>query len=116
MILIGAPSNITGPGGSGSVYEIQGPATGTYHDSIATSEQYDCPAVYALVPHHGLEQRNAVGFGTSVSAYANGNGDFIAGGPGYTGTLPTTNNGTATATPLDGAAAMVLASLQPATP
>ena len=56
IILIGAPSDTTS-GGSGSVYELLGPTTGTYHDSIATSEQYDCPAVYAHVSHHVLEQQ-----------------------------------------------------------
>ena len=34
IILIGAPSNITGPGGSGSVYEIQGPTTGTFQTQL----------------------------------------------------------------------------------
>ena len=56
------------------------------------------------------QSSNAIGFGNSVSAFSTGVGDFIAGAPGYTGTLPTT-----TATPpipLVGAAAIPLQSLQ----
>src|SRR5271157_3359595 len=108
MILIGAPSDTTSSG-SGSVYELQGPAKGTYTiqltpltNSIARQYTLTYPTTYS--------SSNPVGFGTSVSAYANGNGDFITGAPGYTGTLSTGSPPVL----LPGAAAMVLAALQPA--
>jgi len=106
IILIGAPGNSTGPGGSGSVYELLGPTTGTYTTqsqplNSTIARQYTL-SVSSLAP-----SGTVVRFGTSVSAYANGTGDFIAGGPGYTGTLVTQSPGA-------GAAAMVLAALQPA--
>jgi len=69
---------------------------------------------YTLTFPTTFSSANAVLFGTSVSALADGNGDFIAGAPGYTGTLPTTNDGTTSPIPDVGAAAMVLSSLQPA--
>jgi hypothetical protein len=112
IILIGAPSD-TSAGGSGSVYELQGPATGTYQTQLQPLNS-TIARQYTLTFPTTFSSSNPIGFGNSVSAYANGTGDFIAGGPGYTGTLPTTNNGTTTPTPLDGAAAMVLNTLQPA--
>ncbi|HKM53908.1 MAG TPA: integrin alpha, partial [Isosphaeraceae bacterium] len=115
-ILIGAPGNITAPRGSGSVYEIQGPTTGTF---ITQSQQLNSTIAQQFTlsfPTNISSSTAVVGFGTSVSAFATGNGDFIAGGPGYTGTLPTTSNGTTTATPLNGAAAIVLAALVPIPP
>ncbi len=113
IILIGAPNDTTS-GGSGSVYEIQGPTTGTYttqlqplNNAIARQYTLTFPTTFA--------SGNPINFGNSVSAFPDGNGDFIAGGPGYTGTLPTTTNGTTSPpTPLVGAAAMVLSALQPA--
>ncbi|HMF37275.1 MAG TPA: hypothetical protein VKF17_11570 [Isosphaeraceae bacterium] len=112
IILIGAPNDTTSSG-SGSVYELLGPSTGTFTTQLqpltnAIARQYTLtyPTTYS--------SRNPIGFGTSVSALADGNGDFIAGAPGYTGTLPTTNNGTTTPILAVGAAAMVLSSLQPA--
>jgi len=112
IILIGAPNDTTSSG-SGSVYELLGPSTGTFTTQLqpltnAIARQYTLtyPTTYS--------SSNPIGFGTSVSALADGNGDFIAGAPGYTGTLPTTNNGTTTPILSVGAAAMVLAALQPA--
>ncbi|MGO8897442.1 MAG: hypothetical protein ACLQU5_03725 [Isosphaeraceae bacterium] len=108
-ILIGAPSNATGPGGSGSVYEIQGPTTGMYTTQLVQLNS-SVARQYTLAFPTTFSGGNTVGFGNSVSAYANGNGDFIAGAPGYTGTLAT---GSPPIT-LVGAAAVVLDSLQPA--
>ncbi len=113
VIIIGAPSDSTSAG-SGSVYEIQGPTTGTFQTQLqpltnAIARQY------TLAFPTTFSSSNPVGFGTSVSAFADGNGDLIAGGPGYTGTLPTTTNGTTSPpTPLVGAAAVAINSLQPA--
>ena len=70
---------------------------------------------YTLTFPTTFASSNPINFGNSVSAFPDGNGDFIAGAPGYTGTLPTTTNGTTSPpTPLVGAAAMVLSALQPA--
>ncbi len=110
-ILIGAPGNITGPGGSGSVYEIQGPTTGTYQTQLQPLNSTIARQYTLSFPTNVSSSATVVGFGTSVSAYANGIGDFIAGGPGYTGTLPTM---TSPPTLLVGAAAVVLNTLQPA--
>ena len=119
IILIGAPGNVTAPRGSGSVYELLGPTTGTYTTQLQPLNSTIARQYTLSFPTTGPSSSNPIGFGTSVSAFATGNGDFIAGGPGYTGTLasasvppvplPTPNN-----TLLVGAAAMVLASLQPA--
>jgi len=112
IILIGVPSDTTASG-SGSVYELLLPSTGTFTTQLlpltnAIGRQYTLtfPTTYA--------SSNPVGFGNSVSAFPDGNADFVAGAPGYTGTLPTTTNGT-TSPPLQlvGASAMVLEPLQP---
>ena len=110
-ILIGAPNDTTS-GGSGSVYELLGPSTGTFQTQLlpltnAVARQFTLtyPTTYS--------SSNSILFGTSVSALADGDGDFIAGAPGYTGTLPTTSNGTTTPILAVGAAAIVLASLIP---
>jgi len=113
IILIGAPGNVTAPRGSGSVYELLGPTTGTYTTQLQPLNS-TIARQYTLTFPTTFSSSNPIGFGNSVSAYANGTGDFIAGGPGYTGTLPTTMNGTTTATVDAGAAAMVLNTLQPA--
>ena len=110
VILIGAPSDTTA-GGSGSVYEILGPTSGTYQTQLQPLNS-TIARQYTLTFPTTFSSSNPIGFGNSVSAYANGTGDFIAGAPGYTGTLPTTT--TTPPTPLVGAAAMVLNSLQPA--
>ena len=113
IILIGAPSDTTSSG-SGSVYEIQGPTTGTFQTQLQPLNS-TIARQYTLTFPTTFSSSNPINFGISVSAYANGTGDFIAGGPGYTGTLPTTNNGTTSPpTALVGAAAVVLNSLQPA--
>jgi hypothetical protein len=119
IILIGAPGNVTAPRGSGSVYELLGPTTGTYTTQLQPLNSTIARQYTLSFPTTGPNSSNPIGFGTSVSAFATGNGDFIAGGPGYTGTLasasvppvplPTPNN-----TLLVGAGAMVLNTLQPA--
>jgi len=116
VILIGAPGNITAPGGSGSVYELLGPTTGTYttqfqplNSTVARQYTLSFPTTFS--------SSSPINFGSSVSAYAGtgATGDFIAGGPGYTGIqwIPPTS-GAPTPALLGGAAAMVLNSLQPA--
>ncbi|MBV8311608.1 MAG: hypothetical protein JO344_14595, partial [Planctomycetaceae bacterium] len=112
IILIGAPNDTTSSG-LGSVYELLGPTTGTYQTQLQPLNS-TIARQYTLTFPTTFSSSNSINFGVSVSAYANGTGDFIAGGPGYTGTLPTTANGTTSPTLLDGAAAVVLASLQPA--
>ncbi|MGA2699651.1 MAG: integrin alpha [Isosphaeraceae bacterium] len=115
IILIGAPSDT---GGSGSVYELLGPATSPYYTTLSPQLLNNTIAqqfTLTFPTNVSLPSGAVVGFGTSVSAYAGTGaiGDFIAGGPGYTGTLPSTANGTTSATPLNGAAAVVLLTLQP---
>ena len=95
IILIGAPSD-TSASGSGSVYEIQGPATGTYQAQLQPLNSTIARQYTLTFPTTCPSSSNPIGFGNSVSAFADGNGDFIAGGPGYTGTLATTTNGTTT--------------------
>ena len=107
IILIGAPSDTTSSG-SGSVYEIQGPTTGTYQTQL-TPLTNAIARQYTLTFPTTFSSSNPINFGNSVSANPTGSGDFIAGGPGYTGTLPTTT--TSPPTPLVGAAAVVLQSL-----
>jgi hypothetical protein len=113
VIIVGVPNDST-QGGLGSAYEVQGPTTGTFQTQLqpltnAIARQY------TLTYPTTFSSTNPINFGISVSAFANGNGDFISGGPGYTGTLPTTNNGTSSPpTPLVGTAAVVINSLQPA--
>ncbi len=109
IILIGAPSDTTSSG-SGSVYELQGPATGAPYTGQLTPLTNTIARQYTLTFPTTFSSSNPVGFGNSVSAFANGTGDFIAGAPGYTGTLATGSP----PSPLTGAAAMVLAALQPA--
>jgi hypothetical protein len=112
IILIGVPSD-TSSSGSGSVYELLGPSTGTYQTQLQPLTN-GIARQYTLTYPTTYSTSNPVGFGNSVSAFANGNGDFIAGAPGYTGTLATTALGTTAPTLLDGAATMVLSTLQPA--
>ncbi len=91
------------------MYELLGPTSGTYQPQLTTLNN-SIARQYTLTYPITYSSTNSIGFGISVSAYANGNGDFIAGAPGYTGTLATGNP----AVTLPGAAAIVLASLQPA--
>ena len=112
VILIGAPNDTTSAG-SGSVYELQGPATGTFQTQLQPLNN-SIARQYTLTFPTTFSSSNPINFGNSVSAFPTGGGDFIAGGPGYTGTLPTTSNGTTAPSALVGAATMVLATLQPA--
>lgn len=109
-ILLGAPGT---NGGQGSVYELIGTAGQTFTTNTSLSNSSTGVArIYTLAFPTNGGGSNPIGFGNSVSSYylATG-GDFVAGAPGYTGTLPTT---TANPTvPLVGAAAIVLQALQP---
>jgi hypothetical protein len=118
-ILIGAPSagGQTGTAGQGTVYEavsIPGttanpfPAKGGFSLADTRIRQYTL-----AYPTNFPTQGDAIGFGQSVSSFSGSSGgDFIAGAPGYSGTLVTTT--ASPPTPLVGAGAMVLQSLQPA--
>ena len=106
-ILIGAPG---WNGGQGSVYQLVGTAGKTY--SAATALSNTVARQYTLTFPTTFQSSDAINFGISVSSLAGTvGGDFIAGAPGYTGTLVTTTS--TPPTPLVGAAAMVLQALQP---
>ncbi len=109
VAIIGSPG---WNGGQGSVYELLSPSTGTYQQSISLNSTN--MRQYTLTFPTTFSSTDAIGFGNSVSAFATGNGDFIAGAPGYTGTLATGPPTPPVPFPLAGAAAMVLSSLQPA--
>lgn len=105
VILIGAPGDNSG---QGAVYQLArasgAPTINSFTLNINTARQY------TLTFPTTNQSSDAIGFGNSVSSLPTGSADFIAGAPGYTGTLPTT-----TATPpipLVGAAAIPLQSLQ----
>jgi hypothetical protein len=113
VIIVGVPNDST-QGGLGSVYEVQGPTSGTFQTQLQPLNS-SIARQYTITYPTTFSSTNPINFGISVSAFADGNGDLIAGGPGYTGTLPTTNNGTTSPpTPLVGAAAVAINSLQPA--
>src|SRR4029078_1199626 len=105
VILIGAPGDINGAGAVYQLSRASGTATiNSFTLNTSTARQY------TLAFPTTAQSSNAIGFGSGVSAFPTGGGDFIAGAPGYTGTLPTT-----TATPplpLVGAVAIPLQSLQ----
>ena len=105
VILIGAPGDING---AGAVYQLaRATGSATINSFVLNTSN---ARQFTLAFPTTAQSSNAIGFGNSVSAFATGGGDFIAGAPGYTGTLPTT-----TATPpipLVGAAAIPLQSLQ----
>lgn len=107
VVLIGSPG---WNGGQGAANELLGPSTGTFQQTVAL-ENSSIMRWYTLTFPTTFQSSDAIGFGNSVSAFPTGNGDFIAGAPGYTGTLPTSTS--TPPTPLVGAAAMVLAALQP---
>jgi hypothetical protein len=105
VILIGAPGDNSG---AGSVYQLaraSGTATiNSFTLNSSTARQF------TLAFPTTAQSANPINYGNSVSAISTGGGDFVAGAPGYTGTLPTT-----TATPpipLVGASTFVLQSLQ----
>lgn len=106
-ILIGAPGWGTG---QGSVYQLVGSAGTTFASSTALSSSV--ARQYTLTRPTTFVSSSPINFGISVSSLAGVvSGDFIAGAPGYTGTLPTTTS--TPPTPLVGAAAVVLQALQP---
>jgi hypothetical protein len=109
VILIGAPGDTGGQNaGQGAVYQLaRAPGTATINSFVLNSTN---ARQFTLAYPTNAQSSNAIGFGNSVSSFPTGTGDFIAGAPGYTGTLPTT-----TATPpipLVGAVAIPLQSLQ----
>jgi hypothetical protein len=107
-ILIGAPG---WNGGQGTVYELVGTAGKTF--TAATALSNTIARQYTLTFPTTFVSSDAINFGISVSSLAGTvSGDFIAGAPGYTGTLLTTTS--TPPTPLVGAGAMVLGALQPA--
>ena len=84
-------------------------ASGTLSLSSTTARQY------TLTFPTNFQSSDAIGFGNSVSSFFGlGTGDFIAGAPGYTGTLPTTVS--TPPIPLVGAAAVVRCRFNPRTP
>jgi len=112
-ILIGAPGV---NGGQGTVYELQGTSgkTFTTATTLGSSGNNTIARQYTLTfPLNSGGATPPIGFGSSVSSfYTGGDADFIAGAPGYTGTLAT-GGPTTPPFPLAGAAAVVLATLQP---
>jgi hypothetical protein len=104
-ILIGAPGWNSG---QGSVYEL-GRTTGT-----ATTNSFQLNSTnarqYTLTFPTTFQSTDAINFGISVSSFSTGGGDFVAGAPGYTGTLPTTT--VTPPIPLVGASPVVIESLQ----
>jgi hypothetical protein len=100
--LIGAPG---WNGGQGSVYQV-GRTSGTRSNAAVSLSSVTARQFTLTTPQNAA----VVNFGNSVSAFSTGGGDFIAGAPGYTGTLPTQI--TTPPIPLVGAAAVVIQSLQ----
>jgi hypothetical protein len=109
-ILIGAPGTNSG---QGTVFELLGTAGKTFTTNTTLSNSSTGVArIYTLAFPTTFNSGDAIGFGSSVSSYFfQSGGDFVAGAPGYTGTLPTTT--TTPPIPLVGAAAVVLQTLQP---
>ena len=106
-IVIGAPG---WNGGQGSVYELIGTSGKTFTTTTVLSSSV--ARQYTLLFPTTFSSSDAIGFGSGVSAYyAQAGGDFVAGAPGYTGTLPTSTS--TPPTPLVGASAVVLQALQP---
>lgn len=106
-ILIGAPG---WNNGQGTVYQLIGTSGKTF--AAATTLSNTIARQYTLTFPTTFQSSDAINFGISVSSLAGTvSGDFVAGAPGYTGTLVTTTS--TPPTPLVGAAAMVLQALQP---
>jgi hypothetical protein len=102
-ILIGAPG---WNGGQGSVYELIGTAGKTFTTNSTLSSTIS--RQYTLTFPTTFQSTTPINFGSGVSAFTTGGGDFVAGAAGYQGTLASAN------TALAGAAAVVIQSLQPA--